>query len=174
MLGISKNSVMICPYSEEWRLNFEREKINIYNCIKEYIIDIQHVGSTSINGMAAKPIIDIMVTIKELKEGFQLINDLESIRYHFKGSLGKSNRFFFWKENDGINTHNLHIVEQGDENYKNLILFRDFMNKHSNYRDRYYNLKIELASQYKDDRKTYTEKKAEFILGIIQLAKDDM
>lgn len=173
MIGVSKNSVMLCPYSEEWHLLFEKEKANLYNCTKRNLIDIQHVGSTSIIGMQAKPIIDIVIAVKDLNEGFELVNDVEAIGYHFKGSLGKSNRFFFWKEDEGINTHNLHIVEHGDKNWENLILFRDFMNKYTSYRNKYINLKEELASKYKDDRDTYTEKKAEFILGVIQLANDE-
>lgn len=124
--------------------------------------------------MTSKPIIDIVVAIKDLNEGFQLVNDVESIGYHFKGTLGRSNRFFFWKGDEGTNTHNLHIVEHGDKNWVKLILFRDFMNNHSDYMDKYFNLKVELASKYRDERGTYTEKKAEFILSVIQLAKDEM
>jgi GrpB-like predicted nucleotidyltransferase (UPF0157 family) len=89
MVGLSKNSVKLYPHSEEWSILFENEKIKVYNCIKEYVIDIQHVGSTSIRGMHAKPIIDIVVAIDDLKNGFKLIDDIESIGYPFKGSLGK-------------------------------------------------------------------------------------
>lgn len=173
MVGLSKNSVMLYPHSEEWSMLFEKEKINVYNCIKEYVIDIQHVGSTSIRGMCAKPIIDIVVAIKDLKDGFKLIDDIESIGYHFKGSLGKSNRFFFWKGNENNNTHNLHIVQYGDKNWDNLIFFRDFMNNHCDYRDKYCSLKLDLANKYKDDRDAYTKSKTKFVLDVIQLAKQD-
>lgn len=174
MIGLPKNSVILYPHSEKWIILFEEEKNNLYNCIKEYVIDIQHVGSTSISGMYSKPIIDIVVGIKHFKDGFKLIDDLESIGYNFKGSLGKSIRFFFWKGNEGNNTHNLHIVEYGDKNWDNQILFKDFMNKHSDYRDEYCRLKIELASKFKDDRKIYTERKSEFIINVIQLAKREI
>ncbi|WP_461612999.1 GrpB family protein [Clostridium sp. Marseille-QA1073] len=115
-MGIPRDSVTLCPYSEEWKLYFEKEKANLYNCTKEYLVDIQHVGSTSIIDMPSKLIIDIAVAIIDLNRSFQLIDDIKSISYHFKGSLGMNNRFFFWKCNDGINTHNLHIVEYGDKN----------------------------------------------------------
>jgi len=174
MIGIDKNLVTLCPYSEEWKILFENEKMNLYNCIKEYIIDIQHVGSTSINGIYAKPIIDMVIVIEDLNDGFKLIDDIESMGYHFKGNLGKSNRFFFWKGTEGNNTHNLHIVEYGDKNWENLILFRDSMNNHADYRDRYCSLKMELADKYKDDRRTYTERKSNFILNVIQLAKQEL
>ena len=174
MVGLSKNSVKLYPHSEEWSILFEKEKIKVYNCIKEYVIDIQHVGSTSIRGMHAKPIIDIVVAIDDLKDGFKLIDDIESIGYHFKGSLGKSNRFFFWKGNETNNTHNLHIVQYGDKNWENLTLFRNFMNNHSDYRDKYYSLKLDSANKYKDDRDAYTSSKTKFILDVIKLAKQEV
>ncbi|MEG2656868.1 MAG: GrpB family protein [Clostridium sp.] len=174
MVGLPKNSVMLYPYSEEWSMLFEKEKINIYNCIKEYVIDIQHVGSTSIKGMYAKPIIDIVVAIKNLEDGFKLIDDIESIGYHFKGSLGKSNRFFFWKGNDKSNTHNLHIVQHGDKNFDNLILFRNFMSNHCDYREEYCRLKLDLANKYKEDRDAYTKSKTKFIVNVIELAKREI
>lgn len=171
MLGIPKESVMLCPYSQDWKILFEQEKTNLYNCFHEHDIEIQHVGSTSISGMYAKPIIDIAIVLKDFNDGFKMISGIESIGYHFKGSLGKSNRFFFWKGDKDSNTHNLHIVEHGDKNWENLILFRDFMNSHSDYRDKYLTLKIELAQEYKGNRAIYTEKKTEFIIEVIKLAK---
>jgi GrpB-like predicted nucleotidyltransferase (UPF0157 family) len=121
--------------------------------------------------MYAKPVIDIAIVLKDFNDGFKMISGIESIGYHFKGSLGKSNRFFFWKGDKDSNTHNLHIVEHGDKNWENLILFRDFMNSHSDYRDKYLTLKIELAQAYKGNRAIYTEKKTEFIIEVIKLAK---
>lgn len=174
MVGLSKNSVELYAHSEEWSILFEKEKINVYNCIKEYVVDIQHVGSTSIRDMFAKPIIDIVVAIEHFDDGFKLIDDIESIGYHFKGSLGKSNRFFFWKGTETNNTHNLHIVQYGDKNWDNLILFRDFINNHSDYRDKYCRLKLDLANKYKEDRDTYTSSKTKFILDVIQLAKQEI
>lgn len=174
MLGVPKNSVILYPHSEEWTILFQRERINLYSCIKEEVIDIEHVGSMSINGMCSKPIIDIVVGIKDFKDGFRLIDDIESIGYHFKGSLGKSNRFFFWKGNKSSNTYNLHIVEYGDQKWENQILFRNFMNNHSEYRDKYCSMKMELANKYKDDRDTYTKEKTKFIVDVIQLAKEEL
>lgn len=68
----------------------------------------------------------------------------------------------------------LHIVEYGDKNWENQILFRDFINDHSNYREKYCSLKMELADKYKDDRATYTKEKTEFIVDVIQLAKQEL
>lgn len=174
MIGISKNAVELCPFSQEWSLLFEKEKLSLYNLIGDYVVDIQHVGSTSIKDMPSKPIIDIVVGLKDLNDGFTLINTIESLGYHYKGSLGKSNRFFFWKGSEDNNTHNLHITEYGDKNWDNQILFRDFINTHPEYKNKYLKLKLELATTYKDDRSTYTQRKSEFIINIINLAKQQV
>lgn len=171
MLGVPKNSVILCPYSEEWSRLFEIERTSLCNKLKEHAVDIQHVGSTSIVRMSAKPIIDIVIVLKNFNEGFALIEDIETLGYHYKGSLGKSKRFFFWKGSEYNNTYNLHLVECDDNNYKNFILFRNFMNEHSDYRDKYLSLKMELAAKFKDDRGEYTKGKTEFILKVIELAK---
>lgn len=173
MIGLAKNSVCLCPYSTGWKESFESEKALLIDCIGCEIIDVQHVGSTSIQGMQAKPVIDIAAAIRKLNDGFKLINSLESIGYHFKGSLGESHRFFFWKGNEMKNMHNLHIVEYGDENWLNFLLFRDYLNSNTVYKDRYSELKAELALQYNYDRETYTKRKTEFIKEVIQLARQE-
>lgn len=170
MVGISKNTVTLCPFSQEWNLLFEQEKLSLYKTIGDYVVDIQHVGSTSIKDMPAKPIIDIVVGLKDFNDGFKLIDKIEALGYHFKGSLGNSNRFFFWKGSEDNNTHNLHLTEYGDKNWNNQVLFRDFINSHPDYKDKYLKLKMELASNYKEDRSIYTQSKSEFIAAVINLA----
>jgi GrpB-like predicted nucleotidyltransferase (UPF0157 family) len=66
------------------------------------------------------------------------------------------------------------MVEYGDKNWENQILFRDFINDHSDYREKYRSLKMELANKYKEDRATYTKEKTKFILEVIQLAKEEL
>lgn len=83
MIGLSKNNVHLYPYSEEWTTLFEKEKINLYNCIGDYVVDIQHVGSTSIKGMHSKPIIDIVVGLKDFNDGFKIA------AYNFKKLLAQ-------------------------------------------------------------------------------------
>lgn len=174
MIGISKNSVILYPFSQEWSLLFEQEKSNLYNTIGDYVIDIQHVGSTSIKDMPSKPIIDIVVGLRNFNDGFKLIDKIQTLGYNFKGSLGNSNRFFFWKGSKDNNTHNLHLTQYGDKNWNNQVLFRDFINSHPDYKDKYLKLKMDLSGKYKEDRTTYTQKKCEFIIDIIKLAKKEI
>lgn len=97
MIGLEKGTVRLAPYSEEWAQSFEREKEALIECLGDLIIDIEHVGSTAIEGLEAKPIIDILISIKKLGEGFKCIDPLKNLGYEFKGSMGKSNRFSFQK-----------------------------------------------------------------------------
>ncbi|MBS4537713.1 GrpB family protein [Clostridium sp. D2Q-11] len=170
MIGLPRGKVKLSPYSKEWSILFEKEKDELIKSIGKFIIDIQHVGSTSIPHMDSKPIIDIVIGIKELKDGLQCMKPLEKLGYHYKGHMGKSNRLFFAKGNEDNRTHHVNIVEYGDKNWTNLILFRDYLIKHQDFKHEYEVLKKRLAREYGDDRNTYTCKKEDFILNTIELA----
>lgn len=174
MIGISKNKVILAPYSIKWAELYNIEKDLILSSIGHYIVDIQRVGSTSIPGMISKPVIDIVVGLKNFDDGFEIISTIENLGYNFKGSLGKSRKFFFWKGTFEINTFNLHIVEYGDENWENQILFRNFIISHPEFKQDYTDLKLDLAKKFKDDRNEYTNKKSDFIKQIISLAKVEL
>lgn len=174
MIGLEKGTVRLTPYSVEWPLLFEKEKEALIECLGDLIIDIQHVGSTAIEGLEAKPIIDILISIKKLDEGFKCIEPLKKLGYEFKGSLGKSNRFFFSKGDEKIKTHHVHIVEWGDSNWENLILFRDYLRNHPRVKEDYEKLKKDLANSYEADRAGYTTNKVDFILKIVEQAKKEV
>ncbi|MEG2787814.1 MAG: GrpB family protein [Romboutsia sp.] len=97
MIGISKNKVILATYSIKWGELYNIEKDLILSSIGNYTVDIQHVGSTSIPGMISSPVIDIVVGLKNFDDGFEIISTIENLGYNFKGALGKSRRFFFWK-----------------------------------------------------------------------------
>ncbi|AUN14775.1 GrpB family protein [Paraclostridium sordellii] len=95
MVGISKNKVILAPYSIKWAELYNIEKDLILSSIGQYTVDIQHVGSKSIPDMISKPIIDIVVGLKNFDDEFKIISKIENLGCNFKGSLGKSRRFFF-------------------------------------------------------------------------------
>lgn len=171
MIGLPRGTVKLSPYSDEWRLLYQNEKEELIQCIGEYIIDIQHVGSTSIPNLDSKPIIDIVIGIKKLNDGFLCIEPLKKLGYKYKGTMGESKRFFFAKGDEENRTHHVHIVEYGDRNWDNLTLFRDYLIKHLEVKNQYRALKKSLAQVYANDRDTYTSKKVDFILSVIKKAK---
>lgn len=172
MIGLPKGTVKISPYSHEWVQLFNQEKDSLINCLGKIIIDIQHVGSTSVKGLESKPIIDILIGLKKFDDGFKCIEPLKNLNYVYKGSLGKSNRFFFTKGDKKNNTHHVHIVEYGDINWENQILFRDYIRHNPKAMSEYEKLKKHLSKKYEHDREIYTAKKVDFILRIIKEAKN--
>jgi len=172
MLGLPKGVVKLETYNPKWILEYEKEKVIIENCIRENIIDIQHVGSTSIEGLAAKPIIDIAIGISSLEEGYKCIEPLEQRGYVYKGEAGISGRLFFSKGDLHNTTHHIHVEQIDNINWRNQILFRDYLRLYADIRNEYDELKKKLALEYANDRETYTLEKSEFILDIIKRAKE--
>ncbi|MBS4535725.1 GrpB family protein [Clostridium sp. D2Q-14] len=94
MLGLPKGVVRLETYNPQWASEFEKEKDIIQENIGSYIIDIQHVGSTSIEGLISKPIIDIAIGVTSLYEGHKCIELLGQLGYEYKGHVGVSRRLF--------------------------------------------------------------------------------
>lgn len=171
MLGLPKGVVRLETFDPQWILEFEKEKAVIQDCIGKFIIDIQHVGSTSIEGLDSKPIIDIAVGVISLEIAHKCIEPLEQLGYEYKGHAGVSGRLFFTKGDVSNRTHHIHIEEVNSDNWWNHILFRDYLRLYEYVRDEYAELKKTLAKEYEDDRETYTAKKVDFILNIVERAK---
>jgi GrpB-like predicted nucleotidyltransferase (UPF0157 family) len=171
MLGLPKGIVKLEIYNTGWVSIFEEEKRLIEESISDFIIDIQHVGSTSIVGLVSKPIIDIAIGVDSLKEVNKYVEPLEKLGYEYKGEAGVSGRLFFSKGDASSKTHHIHIVEVGSINWQNQILFRNYLRMHNEVRDEYAELKNALAQEFEKDRALYTAKKAEFVLDTIARAK---
>ncbi len=171
MIGLSNNIVKLEPYDPGWILAYEKEKADIEKSIGEYITDIQHIGSTSVKGLIAKPIIDIAVGVDSLKIGEKCIEPLLSLGYLYKGYYGVDGRLYFPKSNDSSTAYHIHMMEFASTNWERHILFRDYLRLNSEARNEYAKLKSDLAQKYKDDRKAYTESKADFISDIIGRAR---
>ena len=165
-----KPIVELHDYHPDWARQFEDEKNKITDAIGDEIIGIEHIGSTSIKGLGAKPIIDMMVGVKELDRVDILVKPLAKIEYEYVPKSEFKDRRFFRKGLWGNGTCHLHICEfEGNEWYEKL-LFRNYLRAHPETAEEYYALKKELASKYKYDRPTYTKNKGSFIKAIIQKA----
>lgn len=170
MLGVKRNHVTLIPYNDEWDTQYQITRNELQNIIGDNITEIHHVGSTAIKGIAAKPIIDVAVVIKNAE--LLNVNGMESVGYEYCGERGVAGRHLFVRRVNGdISTHHVHCYLENNENYNQVILFCKFLNEHSDYAKQYNDLKIELASKYSDNRIAYTEKKEAFIMQIIEKAK---
>jgi GrpB-like predicted nucleotidyltransferase (UPF0157 family) len=174
MIGLPSGKVKIVPYTELWKKAYQDEEKLLWRVIGEFVIDIQHIGSTSIPGLASKPIIDIAAFVKSLNIGEECIKPLEKIGYEYHDDAGIPGRHFFVKGSKDNRTHFLHIEEINGELWKNHLLFRDYLRKHREAAIEYEDLKIELAKKYGNDRDTYTIEKDWFIKTILAKAEKEI
>lgn len=164
--------VQLDPYTSEWKDEFESEKEKLLSILSNRILDIQHVGSTSIEGCYAKPVIDILIGIESLELGETLIPLLVE-----KGYIHKFNvpgEVYFKKQSNGLTTHHIHIAPINGQVWKNQILFRDYLRLHPEKLQEYMELKQRLAIQFADDRDKYSKGKEDFILQVLFDAENEI
>ncbi|MDR4170056.1 hypothetical protein CN507_25430 [Bacillus cereus] len=165
--------IIIKPYQQYWHTEFLNEKNKIVPLLHEEIIAIEHIGSTAVEGLGAKPLIDMMIGVTNLQITENWREDLEEIGYEYVPKKTPNWRFFrkgTWR----AGTHHLHVYIYNSEEWKNNLLFRDFLKNHDWAREEYRVLKEMLAASYPFDRVSYTNAKAPFICNILELAKKDI
>ncbi|MGI8314226.1 GrpB family protein [Halobacillus mangrovi] len=157
--------VEVKPYTVEWEFMFEEEKKKIREIFKDELVDVYHIGSTSVKGMMAKPIIDLMPVVKEINKVDDFNKAMKAISYHPKGENGITGRRYFEKGGD-VRTHHVHIYEVGDEQIERHVAFRDYLRVHSKERMEYGKLKVELAERYPFNINAYINGKKEVVSKI--------
>jgi len=167
--------VVIVEYDSNWPSNFFEEKERIEGAVGEYITDIEHIGSTSVPGLGAKPTIDIMIALPAIDGAGVCIKPLEGLGYtyipEFESEIPE--RRFFRKEVDGQPTHHIHMVEKTTRFWKRHIHFRDYLKSHPETVDEYFDLKKDLAQKFVDDREGYTDAKTDFVVSIEKRAAEE-
>jgi len=171
MLGLKRGTVKLANAHNEWARLFNKEKQLLLDTFGDRIIDIEHVGSTAIQEVPAKPLIDMNVAITSLDDGYikEFVAPLEKLGYHYMHKYPE--RHFFAKGPEAKRTHHLNLVELNSNQWNNSMMFRDYMRRNKQAREEYVALKVKLANQYAEDRASYTKEKEDFIQKIIQLAK---
>lgn len=166
--------MVIVDYDPRWPELFAEEAERLRQAMGEGLAAVEHVGSTSIPGLSAKPVIDILVGVRALGEGEQAVPALNALGYECRGENGIPGRLFFRKGLvQGRRTHHLHMVEPGHEQWVSMLLFRDHLRAHPDEARRYEALKHDLARQFRDNRRAYTDGKAEFVRAALEKAQDE-
>lgn len=164
-----EDPIIVVDYQPSWSSQYEQERIQILNAIGDTIVDIQHVGSTAVPGLAAKPIIDILLGLEQVPPTPTQVSCLEGLGYLYCGEFGISGRHFFRR---GMpRTHQIHAVQVGSEFWKTHILFRDFLRTHPEAAQQYEALKRKLAVEFRDDRDRYTDSKTPLIQQLLIQAR---
>lgn len=170
MLGLKKGEVALKKHNIFWKYIYKIEEIKIKKAIKFFNFEIEHIGSTSIKYCVSKPIIDIMIAVKNLEEGKQLVPFLEKIGYIYVADRGFGVRYFLKKVVKGKTKFHLHIIEKNSRLWQNQFYFKKYLIEHKELAQKYSILKINLAQKYKNNRSQYTLEKAPFIEKILNLA----
>lgn len=173
MLGLKTGTVRIEEYDSEWKCEFLKEEAILKEELHAYDVSIQHVGSTSIIGCCAKPIIDIAIGVESLKYGEQLIPLICNVGYIYDGNGGIPGRHFFKKKDGELSTHYIHLEPINGKLWNNHILFRDYLNKYSQVMIIYSNLKKSLEKDFFDNRNDYAIGKNPFIEKIVETAEQE-
>jgi len=164
-------NVVIVEHEPSWHDEFLRVKEQICLIWKDNILDIQHVGSTSINGICAKPILDIAVRLHDLSK--MNIEKMEERGYEYMGARNVSNGrhlFILYSQKQGsenIALQHVHCYSPESEDYWLQVGFRDYLNNHPNEAMKYDSLKRQLAQDFPNDRYAYSNGKREFIENVI-------
>lgn len=162
--------ITIDKYTGKWKLLFAEEKEKIEAILKEKVNAIYHIGSTSIPGMASKPIVDILVEVDNIQEMDNYEKDFEPIGYRAFGEYGISGRRFFVKGEGLRRCCHIHFYESGNLHICNHLLFRGYLMRHPDEAKRYMELKIESAKKYSTDIKGYSQGKDKLIKEILHKA----
>lgn len=169
ILGLKRGSVKLHPYHKQWAAEFEKEKQRLLNKLGDLVVDVQHIGSTSVPGLIAKPILDMSVGVKRFKDARKLEKSLRELGYSFDRTF--QHQLFFAKGPDANRTHYLHVMRHKGAKWNNDALFRNYLVKHPHLIKEYAKLKTHLAKQYVQERQKYSDGKNAFIKDTIKMAK---
>ena len=161
--------VDVVDYSKKWPIEFREERDRLIGAIGSITRDIRHVGSTSIPGMTAKPIIDIAVGLVKFGDGASCVAPLQRLGYESRGEYGIPGRHYFVKGSPS--TRHLHMYAESDPRLLDYILFRDYLIAHPDPAIQYAALKRDLAGRFGDDRASYQDGKAAFVESVLEKAR---
>lgn len=161
--------VVVLPYDEAWKKDFEEIKAELMAVLDGLVLSVEHVGSTSVPGLAAKPIIDIDVVIEDTDCFEKVKTALETIGYQHEGDLGIPGREAFkYHGKEHFRKHHLYVCAKDSDELKRHLSFRDYLRTHPDAVKEYGRIKEEGARLYPYDIDSYIEYKAPFIENIYE------
>ena len=177
---VLRDEVAIAPYDPAWPESFRREKAHLLSCLPSDLIRrIEHFGSTAVPGLAAKPIVDLLVEVTDLeatRARVAPVLEAQGYDYFWRPTHGDDGPpFYAWfikrDPRTGARTHHIHMVEAGFAEHWDRLLFRDYLREHPEVAGEYERLKRELASASSHDRVSYTSGKTAFVQRVTARAK---
>ncbi|MDT5271040.1 MAG: hypothetical protein QOH49_3226 [Acidobacteriota bacterium] len=159
--------VEVLPHDPRWRDAFAAEAKHVAAALGENVVAVQHIGSTAIPNIYAKPIVDLLVEVREIAEVDGRSSAMELLGYEVMGEYGIPGRRYFRKDNrEGVRTHHVHVFEAGSAEVERHLAFRDYMIAHPLEAQRYSELKRKLAETHPQSIDEYMDGKDGFIKEI--------
>jgi GrpB-like predicted nucleotidyltransferase (UPF0157 family) len=160
--------IIIEPYDPSWPDKFEAECRLIAPILEPWLVaPLEHIGSTAVPGLPAKPVIDVMGAVRDLETSRPAIEALKPFSYCYFPYKAES-MHWFCKPSDFERTHHLHLIPMGSRLWHERIIFRDQLRGDQATRHAYLQLKNTLARQFRDDREAYTNGKTEFVKSVLE------
>ncbi len=164
-LLLMMDHVILEPYSRKWALMFLKEKILLRFFLFKPLVDVQYIGSTSVPGMIARPVVDILAAVSDFEAAFGYIQCIEWLGYEFQGANSDLHQYYFTK---GIPAgYHLCLVELGNQTWNERIAFRDLLLENPHLAIEYADYKQQLSLQFSTDLDAYQNKKGEYVRSIL-------
>lgn len=172
LIAAINEEVKLHEYDELWPILYEAERQRLLSLLPCTFLEIQHIGSTSVPGMPAKPIIDILAGVDSMETAKSIATKLCSSGYTTSAEFNESlsDRQWFMRWADGRRTHHLHVVVHGSAAWVERLRFRDSLRSSEKLATEYAQLKAKMAATHAEDREAYTDAKSQFINAVSRAA----
>ncbi len=168
MLGLKRGMVELVEHDRLWKHSFLEEKTILTTLLQGLNCQIEHVGSTSVPGLAAKPIIDVAVGLPATADMAEVMRRLQDSGYEYRGDKGRKGGHLFTRARDDVVTHHIHCLGLADKEWSNYLAVRQLLSSDHEARQAYEEVKRDLATKFPDDRKSYRDAKGEAIERLLE------
>lgn len=166
-LGMARGTIELREWDPRWPELFRTLELELRALLGDRVLDIHHVGSTSVVGLVAKPILDVLVAVPELEASIALFPDLAQLGFEVGPGDDLPDRHYFRKGTDRARTHHLSLAEPGSQCFLNQTIFRDALRENPELAASYGSLKRELAHRHPTDSLAYLNGKTEFVIQVL-------
>lgn len=166
-LGLQSGTVLVVPWDARWPTLFAEASRELEHALGPEALAIHHVGSTAVPGLAAKPILDILVSVASLEGGLALVPRIEALGYEFRPDEDIPDRHYFRRRRGTVRTHHLSLAEPASWHHRATLAFRDALRRDPARALAYGELKRALARRHPNDRPAYLEGKTAFVQRVL-------
>lgn len=160
------STVDVVPYRPEWATDFATVAQDLVTAVGDVALAVEHIGSTAVPGLAAKPTIDILMVVRSTEEFLSVLPAVEELGFDYRPDntvVGQADHLFLRRVKDGKRTHHLHVVTFGSPEIEEYRRFRDALQQDPSLALEYETLKLELARDFAEDRMRYVEAKSKWV-----------